>query len=116
MAVRTILQTKKIPSTAEDPAAIRTAARLQQDAEKGEVGQVDRGGSPIEAPSHITPELERRVLRKLDTRLVPLVMVLCTSPSLPPLTSRCRRRVDLLAYLDRSNIGYASARYSVTPG
>lgn len=69
---------KKIPPTADDPAAIETAARLAQDPEKHEISQLERDGdSPNGTPYHVTPEMEKRVLRKLDRRLVPLVMVLC---------------------------------------
>ena len=74
---------KKVPSTAEDVAAIETAGRLDQDPEKPEISQLERdGNSPNGAPSQVTPEMEKRVLRKLDSRLVPLVMVLCKI--LPP--------------------------------
>jgi hypothetical protein len=80
--------TQPVPSTAEDPTAIETAAHLG--AEKPDVSQVEAGN---EGPNggnayHVTPEMEQRVVRKLDKRLVPLVMILY-----------------LLAYLDRSNIG-----------
>lgn len=83
---------KKVPSTADDPAAIDTAARLDQDPEKHGISQLEGDGASPNgvAPRHVTPEIEKQVLRKLDTRLVPLVMVLY-----------------LLAYLDRSNIGNA---------
>ena len=71
---------KKVPSTAEDPAAINTAAHIGQDPEKHEIHHLDGDGeNPNMAHYHVTPELEQRVLRKLDTRLVPLVMVLCRS-------------------------------------
>lgn len=77
-----------VPSTAEDPTAIETAAQIGT--EKPDISQVEAGNkSPNEETSyHVTPEMEQRVVRKLDKRLVPLVMVLY-----------------LLAYLDRSNIG-----------
>lgn len=82
---------RKVPSTADDPAALSTAARLEQDPEKHDISPVEADkASPNEAAYHVTPEMEKRVLRKLDSRLVPLVMGLY-----------------LLAYLDRSNIGCA---------
>lgn len=68
---------KKVPPTVDDPAAIETAARLGQDPEKHEISQVEGSEGPNGAPYHITPEMEKNVLRKLDTRLVPLVMILC---------------------------------------
>ncbi|CAD6454357.1 d784c3a0-d163-423c-926f-9ec128be12a0 [Sclerotinia trifoliorum] len=60
--------------------------------EKPEVAQIE---AAREAPSaqngfYIDPEIEKRVVRKLDKRLIPLVMLLY-----------------LLSYLDRSNIGNA---------
>jgi hypothetical protein len=71
---------KKVPSTADDPAAIEIAAHLDQDPEKHEISQLEgHGDSPNGAPFHVTPEMEKRVLRKLDKRLVPMVMVLCTA-------------------------------------
>lgn len=69
---------KKVPSTADDPAAINTAAHLERDPEKHEISQLERDGeSPNGTPYHVTPEMEKQVLRKLDRRLVPIVMVLC---------------------------------------
>jgi hypothetical protein len=71
---------KKVPSTADDPAAISTARRLEQDPEKQEISQLEQDNeSPNgnRTPYHVTPKMEKQVLRKLDTRLVPLVMVLC---------------------------------------
>ncbi|EFQ96823.1 pantothenate transporter liz1 [Nannizzia gypsea CBS 118893] len=68
----------------------------QQEPAQVEVLAVDaeRGASPGSDPSpdaiYVDPELERRVVRKLDTRLLGLVSVLA-----------------VLAYLDRANIGNA---------
>lgn len=56
------------------------------DIEKDFNGQRAQDGDSI----HFDPAAERRVVRKIDLRLMPLVMFLY-----------------LLAYLDRSNIGYA---------
>jgi hypothetical protein len=77
-----------VPSTAEDPAAIQTAAHRKT--EKPDISQVEAGNQNSNGGNvyHVTPEMEQRVVRKLDKRLVPLVMGLY-----------------LLAYLDRSNIG-----------
>jgi hypothetical protein len=71
---------KKVPSTANDPVAISTAGRLEQDPEKHEISQLEQDNESPNGkgtPYHVTPEMEKQVLRKLDTRLVPLVMVLC---------------------------------------
>ena len=71
---------KKVPSTADDPAAISTAGRLELDPEKQEISQLEQDNESPNGngtPYHVTPEIEKQVLRKLDTRLVPLVMVLC---------------------------------------
>jgi hypothetical protein len=71
---------KKVPSTTDDPAAISTAGRLEQDPEKHEISQLEQDNESPNGngtPYHVTPEIEKQVLRKLDTRLVPLVMVLC---------------------------------------
>ena len=71
---------KKVPSTAEDPAAIQTAAHVDRDPEKHDIAQLEDGGEGRnEASYHVTPEMEKHVLRKLDMRLVPLVMGLCAS-------------------------------------
>jgi hypothetical protein len=69
---------KKVPSTADDPAAITTAAHLNYP-EKTEVAQLESGHESPSAGNgfHVTAEMERRVVRKLDKRLVPLVMGLC---------------------------------------
>ncbi|KAH8814833.1 MFS transporter-like protein [Xylogone sp. PMI_703] len=81
---------KAAPSTATDAPAIARAAQLNS--EKATESQLERGPNPNPNLNavHITPEMEARVVRKLDTRLVPLVMGLY-----------------LLSYLDRSNIGNA---------
>ena len=88
---------KPVPSTAEDPAAIQTAARLGT--EKAHISQTEAGNTSNGENGtayHVTPEMERKVVRKMDKRLVPLVMGLY-----------------LLAYLDRSNIGQVTL-YSST--
>jgi hypothetical protein len=67
---------KAIPSTAEDPAAIATATH--SDPEKQAVGEVEKGNEiPGGISAHVTSEMEKAVVRKLDKRLVPLVMGLC---------------------------------------
>lgn len=58
-------------------------------------------------PQQFDAALEKRIVRKIDMHLIPLVMVLCAyCPPVPyteyPLTVL---PTDLLAYLDRSNIG-----------
>lgn len=88
--------TQPVPSTAEDPTAIQTAAQLGT--EKPDISQVEAGNKNPNGENvyHVTPEMEARVVRKLDKRLVPLVMGLY-----------------LLAYLDRSNIGQVPSFYLV---
>lgn len=61
------------------------------DVEKQDVSHSEQGGDALQR--HVDAATEKRLVRKLDMRLVPLVMVLY-----------------LLAYLDRSNIGYAHIR------
>ena len=79
---------KPVQSTADDPAAVNTAARLST--EKTDVRHVKNGtgGPNTEITYHVTPAMEKSLLRKLDKRLVSLVTVLY-----------------LFSYLDRSNIG-----------
>ncbi|KAF2793118.1 MFS general substrate transporter [Melanomma pulvis-pyrius CBS 109.77] len=75
------------------PADVKPAPSPSRDPEKGEaVANDDIGdaGHTTVDPTPIDAEVEKRVLRKLDRRLVSLVFVLY-----------------LLAYLDRSNIGNA---------
>jgi hypothetical protein len=67
---------EKVPSTMEDSAVV--AAALQIDTEQQGVGQVKSGNDNANGiPFHVTPEMEKRVVRKLDKRLVPLVTGLC---------------------------------------
>lgn len=61
----------------------------------------------------LDPELERRVLRKLDWRVPTLTAFLCMDGSLAPTTYQREPLsdlnslgIDLLAFLDRSNIGF----------
>lgn len=72
----------------EPPAVVDTAnAPGSSDVEKQYVAHLESHGEDA-VQRHIDAETEKRLVRKLDRRLVPLVMVLY-----------------LLAYLDRSNIG-----------
>lgn len=67
---------KPVPSTAEDPAAIATATQV--DEEKQVASQLETEGEGRNgAAAHVTPAMEKKVVRKLDKRLVPLVMGLC---------------------------------------
>lgn len=81
----------------------------QSDPEKGENEKLEgRDGSQDVAtiPSHIAAGIEKSMLRKLDRRLISMVFVLCKNHDAhlqapySILTS-----LDLLSYLDRSNIG-----------
>jgi hypothetical protein len=71
-------------------------------------------GDHHEAQVPIDPAIEKRVIRKLDMNVVPLVMALCTSPQTLLFDDELANDVaslDLLAFLDRSNIGYVSLFY-----
>lgn len=63
---------------------------------------------------HVYPEAEKRVVRKLDWRVPTLVSALCT-PCFNFQTQvawyLADIHPDLLAFLDRSNIGYAVKDY-----
>lgn len=70
--------TKEIPPTVDRNAAINEVA--SPDAEKQNVAQFEDGQHvPGDDPHHVymSREIEQRVLKKLDRRLVPLVMGLC---------------------------------------
>jgi hypothetical protein len=94
---------KKVCPTDEDSAVAETAARLgtgkREPGDESGIETIHHGNEP-----HVTPEMEKRLLRKLDRRLIPHIMFLCMrklSLMAPPsLTSS-----DMLSYLDRSNIG-----------
>jgi len=68
---------KQVPPTAEDPEAITAAVGLGN--EKSDTNQNESGNENTTAANgfHVTPEMERKLVRKLDTRLVLLVMGLC---------------------------------------
>lgn len=66
---------KKEPPTAETPAA---TAHFDPEKQNMPIESQNESSTPREA-FQVTPEMEKRVLRKLDTRLVPLVMVLCAN-------------------------------------
>lgn len=90
-------------STVADPAASGT---VSSDPEKAEAMAIENGNpnpGPL-SPARIDRELEKRVIRKLDKRLVSLVFVLCESYT-PNSKAERTNNPDLLAYLDRSNIG-----------
>jgi len=94
---------KKVCPTDEDSAVVETAARLgtgkREPGDESGIETIRHGNEP-----HVTPEMEKRLLRKLDRRLIPHIMFLCMRKlslmALPSLTSS-----DMLSYLDRSNIG-----------
>ena len=65
---------KPAPSTANDPAALDIATH--SDPEKQVVGEIEAGNDSPIVP-HVTPDMEKAVVRKMDKRLVPLVMGLC---------------------------------------
>jgi hypothetical protein len=70
--------TKEVPPTADDTTAVSKAADLDPE-NQGILHTHSTNGNPGQAQCHVTPNIEKRVLRKLDTRLVPLVMFLCGS-------------------------------------
>jgi hypothetical protein len=89
--------------TDEDSAAAETAAHLgtgkREPGDESGIETTRHGSEP-----HVTPEMEKRLLRKLDRRLIPHIMFLCMRTlslnAAPTLISS-----DMLSYLDRSNIG-----------
>jgi hypothetical protein len=68
---------KVVPPTAESPAVDVAAA--QTDSEKMATSQLEghHGIAPAQNIYYVKPEVEKRLLKKMDQRLVPLVMVLC---------------------------------------
>jgi len=83
-----------------------TAGQPSQDVEKAEAVRgenAERWAVNAAGARDGDKEIEKRVVRKLDKRLVSLVFVLCTSP--PNTFINALTIQDLLAYLDRSNIG-----------
>ena len=65
---------KKKSSTAEDPAVSISAADAP-DPEKDAIDHAETMRTGV--VHHVDPAIERRVVRKLDFRLIPLVMGLC---------------------------------------
>ena len=104
----------------EDPLADEIQrVPADQDVEKSVPAHQEKGQEQVQPPTMnvtaLDPELERRVLRKLDWR-VPTLMAFFCKPGLLSLTvyhndkEDCVLtspvRLDLLAFLDRSNIGF----------
>lgn len=58
---------------------ITKAEAAEPQAEKHETGDGNEVGNLSADHLHIDPELERRVVRKIDKVLIPLVMALCQS-------------------------------------
>ena len=93
-----------IPSRKDSPV---TTGQPLQDVEKAEAVRgenAERWAGDAVGARDGDKEIEKRVVRKLDKRLVSLVFVLCTSPLLNTFIKALTIQ-DLLAYLDRSNIG-----------
>lgn len=69
------------PPTTTDSVEEQTGRHFESDAEKViEGSQVENGVQPHN--HHVHPEIERAVVRKLDWRVIPLVLALCMPPSL----------------------------------
>ena len=75
-------------------------------------GELEKAGAPAydeeaREPQSIDPIMEKRVLRKMDRNIIPLVMALCRAYShLQTVQTEADSLFqDLLAFLDRSNIG-----------
>ncbi|KAL8959190.1 MAG: hypothetical protein Q9193_003902 [Seirophora villosa] len=75
---------RSVPPTTTAYVEVERARDLAADVEKHVAKKSDS-----EEPHHVHPDVEKRVVRKMDLRVVPLVTTLY-----------------LLAFLDRSNIGY----------
>ena len=94
---------RKVCPTDEDSAAAETAAPFgtgkREPGDESGIETTCHGNQP-----HVTPEMEKRLLIKLDRRLIPHIMFLCvltlSLTATPSLIS-----LDMLSYLDRSNIG-----------
>ena len=80
------------------------------------IDMAEHEAAELQAPIEYDASAEARVRRKLDWHLMPLFFVLCKSHSLSPrgssrsgrqLTSSLLLLLDMLAFLDRSNIGNA---------
>lgn len=73
---------------------------------------VEEGNGVFKCDNQINPDAEKVVVRKLDWRIVTLLVVLClflsSLPSTQSPTKLTYWHPDLLATLDRSNIGYES--------
>jgi hypothetical protein len=90
-------------------AASPPAGTTEQQAEKDATpSRIENGDVPVTPNiSHIDPEMEKRVRRKLDMNLVPLVSALYLRESRLYLESENTTNTRLVAFLDRSNIGNA---------
>ena len=95
------------------PAPPTTTDNIQGEQKISSIGNIEESPQRLDVETgrsqhHAHPDLERRVVKKLDLTVVPLVSALCLSSGAFHLggssTDSCK---DLLAFLDRSNIGYA---------
>lgn len=91
-----------------------------QDVEKSVPAHEEKGHEQVQSPmmnaTALDPELERRVLRKLDWRVPTIMAFFCKLPRTVFVTVHHNDkedylltspvRLDLLAFLDRSNIGF----------
>ena len=65
---------RSAPPTATDLADEKRASSFQSDPEKSTHGLSDQ---EVPHSHHVDPDLEKRVIRKMDWRVVPLVAALC---------------------------------------
>ena len=100
MAIGKLFGREKSETTRED-ARIQTASN----------GELEKAGLPsyddeAREPQSIDPIMEKRVVRKLDRNIIPLVMGFVWGFSIKiSLNESLILHLDLLAFLDRSNIG-----------
>ncbi|MCJ1466299.1 hypothetical protein MMC07_004918 [Pseudocyphellaria aurata] len=89
-----------------------TTSHVNGEEEIGERKDVNKAVVEKVEESEHESDAERRVVRKMDWRIVTLLVVLCLFPPFRPLPLRLSTKLiyehpDLLASLDRSNIGNA---------
>ena len=96
---------KKDLSTADG--AVASPKAIGHDLGDRNLGEHEYAGNGLTTASpHITPKMEKHLVRKLDRRLVPLVMGLCMCIYTGIRAANVSLQyLDVLAFLDRSNIG-----------
>src|ERR1700761_9134810 len=109
MTAQTNTEKQMAYSTEEQHMELRSPAFSSIEPAKNELRTVDGGldASELLTEDTMDPQAARRVVRKIDFRVIPLLRLLYLYDSPPPYRGVPSLQANRLAFIDRSNLGNA---------